>query len=54
MDFEKAFNHLKNDKIMFFLISKFKKDITLTEMTLKLLMMTELQTAGINGQKKFT
>ena len=31
MDFEKAFNHLKNDKIMFFLISKFKKDITLTD-----------------------
>ena len=31
MDFEKAFNHLKNDRIMFFLISKFKKDITLTD-----------------------
>jgi len=31
MDFEKAFNHLKNDRIMFFLISKFKNDITLND-----------------------
>ena len=31
MDFTNAFNHLKNDKIMSFLIDKFKNDITLED-----------------------
>tara|TARA_B110000003_G_scaffold70784_1_gene72160 strand:- start:303 stop:908 length:606 start_codon:yes stop_codon:yes gene_type:complete len=31
MDFKDAFDHLKNDKIMSFLIIKFKNDITLTD-----------------------
>jgi|TARA_B110000090_G_scaffold185984_1_gene214404 3-methyladenine DNA glycosylase/8-oxoguanine DNA glycosylase len=31
MDFTNAFNHLKNDKIMSFLIDKFKNDITLKD-----------------------
>ncbi|MDB9994829.1 hypothetical protein OAD95_01650 [Flavobacteriaceae bacterium] len=31
MDFKNAFNHLKNDKIMSFLIDKFKNDITLKD-----------------------
>ena len=31
MNFKGAFNHLKNDKVMLFLISKFKNDITLND-----------------------
>ncbi|MDG1344485.1 MAG: hypothetical protein P8P43_06710 [Flavobacteriaceae bacterium] len=31
MNFKDAFNHLKNDKVMLFLISKFKNDITLND-----------------------
>ena len=31
MNFKSAFNHLKNDKVMLFLISKFKNDITLND-----------------------
>ena len=31
MNFKGAFNHLKNDKVMLFLISKFKDDITLND-----------------------
>ena len=31
MNFKSAFNHLKNDKVMLFLISKFKNDITLKD-----------------------
>ena len=31
MEFDDAFNHLKNDEIMSFLIDKFKKDITLID-----------------------
>tara|TARA_B100001059_G_C17713569_1_gene516774 strand:- start:46 stop:660 length:615 start_codon:yes stop_codon:yes gene_type:complete len=31
MNFKNAFNHLKNDKVMLFLISKFKNDITLND-----------------------
>ena len=31
MEFDDAFNHLKNDKVMLFLISKFKNDITLND-----------------------
>ena len=31
MDFKDAFDHLKNDEIMFFLISKFRNDVTLKD-----------------------
>ena len=31
MDFKDALDHLKNDKIMSFLIAKFENDITLTD-----------------------
>ena len=31
MNFKSAFNHLKNDKVMLFLINKFKNDITLKD-----------------------
>ena len=31
MNFKSAFNHLKNDKVMLFLISKFKNDINLND-----------------------